>query len=101
MENLDFLDWYNIFKRNITDICLKYYYQTNNRIEYQDLFQEASIILFKLYREKKLSIRKRGQKSKGRNFILKIIRDGLVDYIRKNSLTGTTNISRDVADNEL
>jgi len=48
-----FNDYYNTLKKQIGTICLSIEIQTDNNIEYEDLFQEAASKLFELYKNKK------------------------------------------------
>ena len=58
-------------------MCLEFDKITDYRIEYEDLFQEASLKLFEIYKNNKpLDI----------NFSLKIVRDNLINYIKKNKV---------------
>jgi len=77
---LNFNDYFNTLKKQMAKICLGFNRITNYRIEYEDLFQEASLKLFEIYKDKKpLDI----------NFSLKIVRDHLINYIKKNKVGST------------
>jgi len=68
-----FDDLFNARKKQITKICLELDKKTNYRIEYDDLFQEASLKLFQMYKNKKpLDV----------NYSLRAIRNHLLDYIK-------------------
>ena len=71
MQSFD--DLFNARKKQITKICLELDKKTNYRIEYDDLFQEASLKLFQMYKNKKpLDV----------NYSLRAIRNHLLDYIK-------------------
>ena len=71
-----FEHYLNARKKQVAKMCLGFDRITDYRIEYDDLFQEASLKLFEIYKNNRpLDI----------NFSLKIIRDHLIDYIRKNN----------------
>lgn len=66
-------------------MCLDYDKTTDYRIEYEDLFQEASLKLFEIYKNNRpLDI----------NFSLKIVRDHLINYIKKNKVNSTRRVGR-------
>ena len=70
---LSFNDYFNTLKKQISKICLEFDISTNYRVEYDDLFQEASLKLFQIYKNKKpLDI----------NYSLKAIKNHLLDYIK-------------------
>ncbi len=71
----NFNSYFNTLRKQIKKICIKYYRSTNNRIEYDDLFQEASLKLFEIYKEgKPLDI----------NYSLEAVKNCLVNYMLKN-----------------
>ena len=71
MQSFD--DLFNARKKQITKICLELDKKTNYRIEHDDLFQEASLKLFQIYKNKKpLDI----------NYSLRAIRNHLLNYIK-------------------
>ena len=71
MQN--FNDYFNTLKKQISETCSELDKKTNYRIEYEDLFQEASLKLFQIYKNKKpLDI----------NYSLKAIKNHLLDYIK-------------------
>lgn len=57
-------------------MCKWYANHSNYRIEYDDLFSEAQLKLWELYRDGKTD----------KNFIFISIKNHLIDYIRKNSV---------------
>ena len=68
-----FNDFFNARKKQISEICRELDKKTNYRIEYDDLFQEASLKLFELYKNKKpLDV----------NYSLRAIRNHLLNYIK-------------------
>ena len=70
---LGFNDYFNTLKKRISKICSELDKKTNYKIEYDDLFQEASLKLFELYKNKRpLDI----------NYSLKAIKNHLLDYIK-------------------
>ena len=74
---ISFDDFFNMRKKQISKMCLEFDKITDYRIEYEDLFQEASLKLFEIYKNNKpLDI----------NFSLKIVRDNLINYIKKNKV---------------
>jgi DNA-directed RNA polymerase specialized sigma24 family protein len=69
----DFNDYFNTLKVKVAEICRDLDKKTDYNIEYDDLFQEASLKLFKIYTENRpLNI----------NYSLKAVRNSLIDYIR-------------------
>ena len=73
---LSFNDYFNTLKKQIVKICLEFNKSTDYRIEYDDLFQEASLKLFEIYKERKpLDV----------NYSLKAVKNHLINYIKKNS----------------
>lgn len=74
---VSFDDFFNMRKNQIAKMCIGFNDTTNNHIEYEDLFQEASLKLFELYQNKKpLDV----------NFTLRTVRNHLIDYVKKNSV---------------
>lgn len=75
-KNLKSFEHYlNANKKIINTICLSIDLTTDNRIEYDDLYQEAVLKLFENYvGEKPLNI----------NFTRKCIRNHLINYVKKN-----------------
>ncbi len=71
-----FNDFFNARKKQIAKICLEFDKITNHRIEYDDLFQEASLKLFEIYKDKK---------SLDINYSLRTVKNHLINYIKKNS----------------
>ena len=72
-----FNDYFNIEKKQIAKLCLWFTNHTSYRIEYDDLFSEASLKLFELYRA--------GNTDK--NFTFTSIKNHLINYIKANSVT--------------
>ena len=71
-----FNDYLNTLKNNIQIICFGIDARTDNRIEYDDLFQEAVLKLLQIYKNNEpLDV----------NFSKKRIRDYLIDYVRKTT----------------
>ena len=89
-----FNDFFNARKKQISEICLELDKKTNYRIEYEDLFQEASLKLFQIYKNKRpLDI----------NYSLRAIRNHLLDYIKlckKDALYGAVSLEEINLDNE-
>jgi len=70
---LSFNDYFNTLKKQIAKICQGLDKTTNFRIEYDDLFQEASLKLFQIYKDKRpLDI----------NYSLRAVRNHLLNYIK-------------------
>jgi len=68
-----FNDFFNARKKQISEICQQLDKTTNYRIEYDDLFQEASLKLFHIYKNNKpLDI----------NYSLRAVRNHLLNYIK-------------------
>jgi len=74
---VSFDDFFNMRKNQIAKMCIGFNNVTNSHIEYEDLFQEASLKLFEIYE---------GDKPLDVNFTLKIVRDHLINYVKKNSV---------------
>jgi RNA polymerase sigma factor (sigma-70 family) len=81
-----FDDWLNICKVDIARICKKYSGKINSSYDYDDLFQEASITLWKLFEAGNI---------KGKNYALTIIERRLIDYIRKVTKRQKYNLKRE------
>jgi hypothetical protein len=71
-----FDDYFNIEKTAISKLCMWFNKHSCYRIEYEDLFSEASLKLFELYQ--------RGKTDK--NYTLTSIKNHLARYVSKNSL---------------
>jgi len=83
---ITFLDYFYTLKSSIANICKDLNKKTNHRIEYNDLFQEASLKLLLNYRE--------GNQF-GIHYSMKIVHNHLIDYIRKNSKINVVSYSAD------
>lgn len=81
---ITFLDYFYTLKSSIALICKQLNRKTNHRIEYDDLFQEASLKLLLNYRE---------GKQFGIHYSLEIVHNHLIDYIRKNSKKNVVSYS--------
>ena len=69
-------DWLNIYKKDISKMCLKFCGKINNNYEYNDLFQQAQIILMDLHNNDNM---------KGKNYVLTYVKGRLIDYMRSLS----------------
>ena len=70
---LSFNDYFNTLKKQISRVCSELDKKTNYRIEYDDLFQEASLKLFQMYKNKKpLDV----------NYSLRAVKNHLLNYIK-------------------
>lgn len=70
-----FEHYFNTHKRYIQIVCTSLNTLTDYKIEYEDLYQEATLKLIEMYKNKEpLDI----------NFTRKVTRDHLINYIRKN-----------------
>ena len=71
-----FNDYFNIEKATISKLCLWFNKRSCYRIEYEDLFSEASLKLFQLYQQGKTD----------KNYIMVSIKNHLSKYVAQNSV---------------
>lgn len=74
MKSFD--DYFNIEKVAISKLCLWFSKRSCYRIEYEDLFSEASLKLFELYQQGKTD----------KNYTQVSIKNHLSKYVSKNSI---------------
>lgn len=83
-EDLSFDDFLNAYKKIIQGLCEYYCYKDKtNKVEYDDLYQEACLKLFEVYKD---------IDSYNTNFIKAIIKNHIINYIQKWTKGNVINV---------